>query len=151
MGLPTEIAERGGDPARIYLMGQSAGAMHVASYVSHPEFHKGEGRRPGRRDHGVGPLRSDGLAGRRSRDRLFRLRSLALRRAILAARPAGNKIAADDRRPPNSIRPFVEQFELLKQAACKGAERMRAAFMLPQHSHMSEVYAINTGGYAADG
>src|SRR6202790_36774 len=31
------IGGRGGDPARIYLMGHSAGAVHVASYVSHPE------------------------------------------------------------------------------------------------------------------
>src|SRR4051812_43118609 len=38
-----EIAARGGDPARIFLMGQSAGAIHVASYVSHPEFHKVKG------------------------------------------------------------------------------------------------------------
>ena len=38
-----KIAERGGDPARIYLMGQSAGAVHVAGYVSHPEFHKVKG------------------------------------------------------------------------------------------------------------
>ncbi|MGQ0683843.1 alpha/beta hydrolase, partial [Bradyrhizobium sp.] len=38
-----KIAERGGDPARIYLMGQSAGAVHVASYVSHPELHKVNG------------------------------------------------------------------------------------------------------------
>ena len=35
-----EIGERGGDPSRIYLMGHSAGAVHVASYVSHPEFYK---------------------------------------------------------------------------------------------------------------
>jgi acetyl esterase/lipase len=32
------IAARGGDPTRIFLMGHSAGATHVASYVSHPEF-----------------------------------------------------------------------------------------------------------------
>ena len=35
-----KIGERGGDPARIFLMGQSAGAVHVAGYVSHPELHK---------------------------------------------------------------------------------------------------------------
>ena len=27
-------------PAKIYLMGHSAGASHVAGYVSHPEFYK---------------------------------------------------------------------------------------------------------------
>ncbi len=33
------IARYGGDPSRIYLMGSSAGANHVASYVAFPEFH----------------------------------------------------------------------------------------------------------------
>ena len=33
-----KAAEFGADPNRIYLMGHSAGATHVASYVSHPEF-----------------------------------------------------------------------------------------------------------------
>ncbi len=37
------IAARGGDPARVFLMGHSAGAVHVANYVSHPEFHKVKG------------------------------------------------------------------------------------------------------------
>ena len=32
-------ADYGGDPRRILLMGTSAGAVHVASYVAHPEFH----------------------------------------------------------------------------------------------------------------
>jgi acetyl esterase/lipase len=32
------IEARGGDPSRIFLMGHSAGATHVASYVSHPQF-----------------------------------------------------------------------------------------------------------------
>ena len=34
------IASRGGDPAKIYLMGHSAGARHVAGYVSHPDSTK---------------------------------------------------------------------------------------------------------------
>ena len=37
------IAARGGEPTRIYLMGHSAGAVHVASYVAHPEFQKVKG------------------------------------------------------------------------------------------------------------
>ena len=32
------IEARGGDPTRIFLMGHSAGATHVASYVSHTQF-----------------------------------------------------------------------------------------------------------------
>src|SRR6185437_14493662 len=37
------IAAHGGDPSQVFLMGHSAGAVHVASYVSHPEFHKVSG------------------------------------------------------------------------------------------------------------
>jgi len=37
------IASRGGDRSRVFLMGHSAGAVHVATYVSHPEFQKVKG------------------------------------------------------------------------------------------------------------
>jgi len=33
------VAQYGGDPDRIVLSGQSAGAVHVASYVAHPDYH----------------------------------------------------------------------------------------------------------------
>jgi acetyl esterase/lipase len=41
--LESNIEARGGNPARIFLMGQSAGAVHVASYIAHPEFHGSRG------------------------------------------------------------------------------------------------------------
>lgn len=41
--LRENIASYGGDPARIILSGQSAGAAHVASYVAHKRFHVAEG------------------------------------------------------------------------------------------------------------
>lgn len=41
--LRAHIVEHGGDPARIYLMGQSAGGTHVASYVAFPRFHAADG------------------------------------------------------------------------------------------------------------
>ena len=40
--LRENVAAHGGDPQRIFLMGQSAGAVHVASYVAHERFHAGE-------------------------------------------------------------------------------------------------------------
>ena len=138
-----KIGERGGDPARIYLMGHSAGAVHVANYVSHPEFYKVQGWRPRRRDDGVRHLRPERVAARRCRDRLFRLRPVALCRALLAAGLLATKIplmiAAAELDPPR----FVEQFNLLKQATCKAPNGCARATMVPQHSHMSEVYAIN--------
>ncbi|HVG52506.1 MAG TPA: alpha/beta hydrolase [Xanthobacteraceae bacterium] len=37
--IKANIANYGGDPNRIYLMGWSAGANHVAAYVAFPQFH----------------------------------------------------------------------------------------------------------------
>lgn len=37
--LRANIASFGGDPARIFLLGQSAGAVHVAAYTAHTQFH----------------------------------------------------------------------------------------------------------------
>lgn len=37
--LRANIAAHGGDPRKIFLLGQSAGAVHVAAYTSHPRFH----------------------------------------------------------------------------------------------------------------
>lgn len=37
------IKQHGGDPSRVYLMGWSAGAGHVAAYVAFPEFHAAPG------------------------------------------------------------------------------------------------------------
>jgi arylformamidase len=39
--LREHIAGFGGDPRRIFLIGQSAGAAHVAAYVAHARFHAG--------------------------------------------------------------------------------------------------------------
>ena len=138
------IGERGGDPARIYLMGHSAGAVHVASYVSHPEFHK---------------VKGGGLAGAILLSGIYDLTATPLadpERAYFGADPARYPeqsslqgllttktplmVAAAELDPPG----FVVQFDLLKEAACKRATGCAHAYLLPQHSHMSEVYSINT-------
>lgn len=137
-------ASRGGDPARVYLMGHSAGAVHVAGYVSHPEFHK---------------VKSGGLAGAIMVSGIYDPTaatvgepekayfgtdpSVYAERSSLSGLLATKlplMIAAAELDPP----PFHREFNLLKDAACKGARGCPRAIMLPQHSHMSEVYAINT-------
>ena len=40
---------------------------------------------------------------------------------------------------------FGLQFDLAKQATCKRASGCARAYLVPQHSHMSEVFSINTG------
>lgn len=142
------ITRRGGDPVRIFLMGHSAGAVHVASYVSHPEFHKVTG---------------GGLAGAIMLSGIYDLTATpagAPEVAYFGADPARYAersslqglltsntpllIAAGELDPPN----FVRQFELLRDAACKRPSGCITAGLLPQHSHMSEVYSINTGDTA---
>jgi acetyl esterase/lipase len=138
------IGGHGGDPARIYLMGHSAGAVHVASYVSHPEFYK---------------VKGSGVAGAIMVSGLYDLTAMQLgdpERAYFGADPsryAGESslqglattsiplmIVAAEMDPAI----FLRQFELLKDATCKTASGCTRALILPQHSHMSEVYSINT-------
>lgn len=137
------IAARGGDSARIYLMGHSAGAVHVASYVSHPEFHKVK-------DGGLaGAIMVSGIydlttGGRGDPERAYfgadasRYAEQSSLQGLLTAK-IPLMITATELDPD----PFIQQFDLLK-AACKKADGCPRALMLPQHSHMSEVYAINT-------
>ena len=138
------IGTRGGDPARIFLMGQSAGAIHVAGYLSHSAFHKVKGGGlagaimvSGIYDLTASPLGDGELAYFGSDPTRYTERS-SLRGLVTSPIPL--LITAAELDPPR----FVEQFELLKQAICKRPGGCARSFMLPQHSHMSEVYAINT-------
>ncbi|QWG15326.1 alpha/beta hydrolase [Bradyrhizobium sediminis] len=139
-----KIGERGGDPGRIYLMGHSAGAVHVASYVSHPEFHKVKGGGlagaimvSGIYDVTATPLADSGRAyfgadparyAERSSLSGLATTNIPLMLAVAELDPSG----------------FVLQFDLAKQATCKRASGCARALLVPQHSHMSEVYSINT-------
>lgn len=139
-----KIGERGGDPARIYLMGHSAGAVHVSSYVSHPEFHE---------------VKGGGLAGAIMVSGIYDLTAMPLaetqiayfgpdparyaERSSLAGLATTNiplMLVAAELDPEG----FVLQFDRMKQATCKRAAGCARAVLLPQHSHMSEVYSINT-------
>ena len=139
-----KIAERGDNPAQIYPMGHSAGAVHVASYVSHPEFYK---------------VKGGGLAGAILVSGIYDLTATPAgdpERAYFgtdAARYAEQSslqgllktdiplmVVAAELDPPG----FLRQFDLLKEAACKRSTGCAHAIVLPQHSHMSEVYSINT-------
>jgi len=136
------IRAHGGDPARVTLMGHSAGAVHVASYVAFPEHHKvGIGiarailvsglfdftkmRPPGKPEVAY----FGGLAG------TAEVSSLA---GLLKTR-VPLMVAYGEIDPPA----FIEQSKLLNEALCAQGRCPRLVY-LPGHSHMSEVYAINT-------
>ena len=139
------IAAHGGDPGRVFLMGHSAGAVHVASYVAHPQFH--------------GP-KGIGLAGAIFLSGLYDLTSMkagapekayfgedqskyaersSLAGLLKAPIPLMAVVAELD--PPF----FHQQGKQLADAMGKVPPRREYQFfVLPQHSHMSEVYAVNT-------
>jgi acetyl esterase/lipase len=142
--ITTSIAARGGDPARIYLMGHSAGAIHVAGYVSHPELHKVAGGGitgaimvSGIYDLTASPAGDPEIAYFGADTSRYTERSSL---AGLQTTPIPLMIAAAELDPPH----FVDQFNRLKDARCKVAGGCAHAILLPQHSHMSEVYSINT-------
>jgi acetyl esterase/lipase len=137
------VAAHGGDPARVYLMGHSAGATHVGSYMSHPEFWGAKG---------------SGVAGAILVSAFYDLTRMTLNDgpsayfgtdpARYAERSSFNgllksrtplMITAAELDPPQ----FVSQLELMKDALCKSERGCVRSFLLPQHSHMSEVYSIN--------
>ena len=138
------IASRGGEPTRIYMMGHSAGASHVATYASHPEFW-------GSTDSPLaGAILVSGLydltdmppdAGPSAyygRDTALYAERSSVNGLLQSKTPL--MIAAAELDPPR----FVDQFNRLRDARCKAASGCAHAILLTQHSHMSEVFSINT-------
>ena len=137
-----EVAKHGGDPAKVYMMGHSAGAAHVAGYIANEKFHQVAG---------------GGLAGALLLSGLYDL--------VTVPNPTVNNYYGDDlsKRPEQSplsgmlksglpmwiahaeLDPpyFVGQANLARDGLCK-AGRCPAFASFPGHSHMSEVYAVHT-------
>jgi acetyl esterase/lipase len=137
------IASYGGDSNRVFLMGHSAGAGHVAAYVSHPEFHgpKGSGL--------AGAILSSGVS--------YEIKTQDA--ATLAYFGADPSRYAERAALPGLVKttiPFImwsaefdppaiaEQSVALKEAMCKSARGCVRNLVLPHHSHMSEIFAIGT-------
>jgi acetyl esterase/lipase len=139
------IASSGGDPGRIYLMGQSAGAVHVATYLAHPEFHgpKGSGLAGAIFASGIYDLTkveaaNDGERAYYGNDlKLYGERS-ALAGLVKSSTPF--MIVAAELNPQM----FNDQFDQLKQAMCKTERGCVRSVMLAKHNHVSEISAIDT-------
>jgi triacylglycerol lipase len=141
------IGARGGDPARIYLVGHSAGAAHVAQYVGHPQFHVAPGG-------GIaGAIMLSGLYDPATAQVNPPLQAYFGKDAsVYAARSALPGMAASrlpmlitfaEIDPPD----FHEQAREAQAALCR-AGRCAPVLELLGHSHMSEVYAIHTPDHA---
>jgi triacylglycerol lipase len=134
----------GGNPERIFLMGHSAGATHVATYVAHKEFHgpKGSGLAGAIFSSGIYDLSradpSEGRAAYFGADTALYAQRSGLPGLLDSNIPFMISSAELDPRT------MVEQFGLLREAMCKSTHGCIRTVVLPQHSHMSESYSINT-------
>lgn len=143
------IAAYGGDPKRVFLMGHSSGAVHVATYVAFPQFHKSGGI---------------GLAGAILVSGVYDYEKTKPRKQELAyfGDKAGTKevsslaglVAASI---PLMVvnaeldpQPFIIQGNLLNDVLCARGKCPRRV-LLKGHSHMSQVYAINTSDRSLSG
>lgn len=141
------IAARGGDPNRIFLMGHSAGAAHVAQYVGHPRFHV----EPGGGIAGAilvsGVFDPSSMAANPGLQAYFGTdASVYPRRSALpgmAAIRLPMMVAYAELDPSD----FHEQAEQAQAALCSDGQ-CRPLLQLRGHSHMSEVYAIGTADTA---
>jgi triacylglycerol lipase len=138
------IARFGGNPARIFLAGHSAGAVHVASYVAHPELYEVQG---------------SGLAGAILVSGIYELTPEANeppQRAYfgddLSKWPERSSLEGLAKSPlpillmRAELDPglFSVQAEVLNGAMCAMPRGCPTYIVLKDHSHMSEVYSINT-------
>jgi acetyl esterase/lipase len=139
------IASYGGDPGRVFLMGHSAGAGHVAAYVSHPEYFGPKGSGLAGAIFSSGPS-YDIKAQEPAESTIAYFGKDASRYGAQSASPGLLKtsipfmISRAELDPPA----IAEQFDALKDALCKSAHGCVRSIVLPKHSHMSESYAIGT-------
>jgi hypothetical protein len=130
---------------RIFLMGHSAGAAHVAIYVSHPQFFGPNGSGLAGAIFSSDPI-YDLSSGERSEGRSAYFgsdTSLYAERSALPGLIKGNvpfMFSAAELDPPE----MVEQFNKLREAMCNSPRGCMRSILLPKHSHMSESYSINT-------
>lgn len=138
------IAAHGGDPARIYLFGHSAGAVHAASYAAFPHIHGAAGTQlaglilmSGIYDLTTFPLAPNYQAYVGNDPALYPERSSL---PGLLTQPTPLMVVAGELEPP----PFGAQFETLAQAIADTSRPNARTLLVPQHSHISLGYAIGT-------
>jgi triacylglycerol lipase len=130
------------DANRIYLMGHSAGATHVATYVGHPEFHAPKALAGAMFSSGGYDLmkmeEGESRAAYFGTDRSLYAQRSALPGLVKSTIPFMANAAELD--PPW----MVEQLEQLKSAMCASSRGCIRTLLQPKHNHMSQSYAINT-------
>lgn len=137
------VAPYGGDPEKIFAMGHSAGATHIADYVSHPALQPpaGAGIAGAILLSGIYDLTADRLVSSEKayfgEDPARYVERSSLRGLAEAKLPLLVAVSEFD------VAEAVEQANRLNKFACERHHCLRF-IVLPQHSHLSEVYSIGT-------
>jgi triacylglycerol lipase len=138
------IGAYGGDPSRIYFMGNSAGATHVADYLAHAAAQQPPDRR---------------VAGAILLSGVYDLATFEQRKGISAY--YGEDTARDAEQSPihglmkSTVPllvshaefdpvPFEAQANELRDALCKSARGCQKFLLLGKHNHLTQVQSINT-------
>jgi acetyl esterase/lipase len=136
-------APYGGDPDKIFLMGHSTGAVHVASYISHPSLQPPSGGDI------AGAILLSGIydlttmqMGPGEKAYFGEDASLYAERSALAGLTE-TKIPLLVAISDLDLTEMEKQGNQLNKLACESKHCPRF-LLLPKHSHMSEVYSINT-------
>jgi triacylglycerol lipase len=143
------IRRYGGDPDRVFIWGHSAGATHVASYVSHPEFYPGG--KPGVRgaifSSGVYDLAANG--GDKPHVYFGAPGGFAERSSVsgLVKTKVALFVSVAELDPPA----MVKEAEGLNAALCAAGHCPAHFAVLKDHSHMSESYHVNTADQSLTG
>lgn len=143
-----QIAARGGDPQRVYLLGHSTGATHVASYLADQRFQSVNG---------------SGVAGALLLSGLYRLSTDVKLPPNIVAYFGADPGKYEERSPfkgllANQVPLWVatsafdtlvleSQAQLLKDSLC-GMGRCPAFASFANHNHMSEVYSVDTDDHS---
>jgi homoserine O-acetyltransferase len=138
------IAARGGDPARVYVMGNSAGATHVADWLAQVAEKK---------------LPATPVAGAILLSGVYDFTNFETADNVKAYY-GDDAEAYADRSPLHGLLksnvplivshaeldppPFVEQANELRDALCKSARGCQGFLTLSKHNHLTQVQSINT-------
>jgi acetyl esterase/lipase len=98
--LRQHAAEHGADSDRIFLLGTSAGAVHVASYIAHPQFH------PASSPAAAGAIMAGEQGAAAIRDRRAGARGFRAPGVAADRRLYGSPRALAAVRPPDGPQPF---------------------------------------------
>ena len=139
------IAQYGGDPDRLALWGQSAGASLIAGYLAHPQFH-------GRRGHGikVAVMNSGFYENDRGGSAYFGKDPQELKARSATEGMKKLNIPLFVTHTEVDLPEAVKQAEAVKKALCDaGRCPLYAAFK--DHSHTSQGYSVGTADTSISG